>query len=257
MLTDWPRSFTALVAASTSSMDMPATKRLERRLPMEVFSAIARMDLLSDNQMKKARSKLTFVPQDWENGHVTKCGRPIVAGLRHGMPPLYVRDSQFPNLWNLLLGRRETDQKLLNALFGSSGTFTGNRGAAQGGADDLLRRGGSFKNFVYTVVDRVLECYEIGTWRDGQDKRFREDQADNAAQSPPVTFFADAGRDDHDLEKVLRDGQQSGGQIAGHDGGDVALHESSLQRRQNRHIRVDNQRGLVIDTIGRHQRPAF
>src|SRR4051794_29659634 len=69
MLTDWPRSLTALVAPSTSSMDMPATKRLERRLPMEVFSAIARMDLLSDNQMKKARSKLTFVPQDWPSRH--------------------------------------------------------------------------------------------------------------------------------------------------------------------------------------------
>ena len=64
MLTAWPRSFTALVAVSTSSTVMPATKRLERRLPMVVFSAIARMDLLSDNQMKKARSKLTFVPQD-------------------------------------------------------------------------------------------------------------------------------------------------------------------------------------------------
>jgi len=38
-------------------------------LPMEVFSAIARMDLLSDNQMKKARSKLTFVPQDWPSRH--------------------------------------------------------------------------------------------------------------------------------------------------------------------------------------------
>src|SRR5438445_5711734 len=72
MLTDWPRSFTALAALSTSPMDMPATKRLERRLPMDVFSAIARMDLLSDNQMKKARSKLTFVPQCRGNGHVTE-----------------------------------------------------------------------------------------------------------------------------------------------------------------------------------------
>ena len=39
---------------------------------MEVFSAIARMDLLSDNQMKKARSKLTFVPHGSGNGHVTE-----------------------------------------------------------------------------------------------------------------------------------------------------------------------------------------
>jgi hypothetical protein len=47
----------------TSSGVMPATKRLDSRLPMEVFSAIARMERLSDSQMKKARSKLTFVPQ--------------------------------------------------------------------------------------------------------------------------------------------------------------------------------------------------
>jgi hypothetical protein len=33
-----------------------------------VFSAIARIDLLSDNQMKKARSKLTFVPQTVGSG---------------------------------------------------------------------------------------------------------------------------------------------------------------------------------------------
>src|SRR3954463_6253998 len=72
MLTAWPSWFTALVAGSTSSTGKPATKRLERRLPMEVSSAIARMDLLSDNQMKKARSKLTFVPQESRGGHVTQ-----------------------------------------------------------------------------------------------------------------------------------------------------------------------------------------
>src|SRR3954452_14289942 len=76
MLTDWPRSLTALVAARTSSSVIPATKRLERRLPMEVFSAIARMDLLSDNQMKKARSKLTFVPQDWPSRNRQQNGGP-------------------------------------------------------------------------------------------------------------------------------------------------------------------------------------
>src|SRR4051812_49934027 len=91
MLTDWPRSFTALVAASTSATDMPATKRLERRLPMEVFSAIARMDLLSDNQMKKARSKLTFVPQDWPcRNRQLKGGHPITGCA------VWVRRGGFP-----------------------------------------------------------------------------------------------------------------------------------------------------------------
>src|SRR5260370_18712980 len=82
MLTAWPRPFTAWVAASTSSTVMPATKRLERRLPMEVFSAIARMDVLSDNQMKKGRSKLTFVHHRRQKGHVTEVIKTSFEGAR-------------------------------------------------------------------------------------------------------------------------------------------------------------------------------
>ena len=63
-------------------------------------------------------------------------------------------------------------------------------------------------------------------------KDFREDQTDDAAEGPSVTFFGDARRNDGDVEIVLGDREQSGGQVAGDDGGDAVLHESILQRRE-------------------------
>src|SRR3954471_23163216 len=174
MLTDWPRSLTALVAVSTSSTVMPATKRLERRLPMEVFSAIARMDLLSDNQMKKARSKLTFVPQASGSGHVTE-------------------------------GRTE---KLLNVLFGSGAGLAGHGVAAKGGADDLLRGGGFFQDFIDAVVDSILQGQEVSFRSNGEHECLREDEADNAAQGPAVALFGDARRDHGNVEVMLGDREQ-------------------------------------------------